>query len=261
MNSNDLTKSPRRTDRRPSKKTDKSDDVGDQPASDGPPPGGADDVSKSEAPETQSATTELGAHPDLTTETAAKTPAATAPDPFDPETLRLSQDFAAMANVEQVLNTVPVRKPGRQDFVRTHSDPAYRLVTTTLVLEDGSETYLIAPGMRNHLLGEYKPVELVTAIMRQGTVFLWPLKLPDDTGRSNSWNDSARYAADVAQEKWVRVSSDMSLGAYRVFVASGELAEPEWPDVPMRDLLEIAFRGRIIDSPDHPVLRSLRGEQ
>ena len=39
-------------------------------------------------------------------------------DPFDPAALRISQDFAASAGVEQVLATVPVRKPGKQDFVR-----------------------------------------------------------------------------------------------------------------------------------------------
>ncbi len=53
----------------------------------------------------------------------------------------------------------------------------------------------------------------------------------------------------------------MSLGAYRIFEATGELPEPEWPVENMRDLLEIAFKGgRLIDSIDHPVLKRLRGE-
>ena len=33
-----------------------------------------------------------------------------------------------------------------------------------------------------------------------------------------------------------------------------------WPDTPFRDLLRTAFKGRYIDSLDHPVLRKLRGE-
>jgi hypothetical protein len=52
----------------------------------------------------------------------------------------------------------------------------------------------------------------------------------------------------------------MSLGAYDVFVAAGELGEPEWPTAPFSELLRIAFRDRLIDDLNHPVLRRLRGE-
>ncbi|MCZ6861990.1 MAG: hypothetical protein O7I42_17225, partial [Alphaproteobacteria bacterium] len=53
---------------------------------------------------------------------SATEPPATEPkaalDPFNPKSLRISQDFAAAAGVKQVLATIPVRKPNRQDFVR-----------------------------------------------------------------------------------------------------------------------------------------------
>ena len=53
----------------------------------------------------------------------------------------------------------------------------------------------------------------------------------------------------------------MPLGAYRIFQATGELPDPEWPEQGMRDLLEIAFKGgKLIESIDHPVLKRLRGE-
>jgi hypothetical protein len=36
---------------------------------------------------------------------------------------------------------------------------------------------------------------------------------------------------------------------------------PEWPDhLPFREMLKIAFRDRIVDGLDHPVLKRLRGE-
>jgi hypothetical protein len=41
-------------------------------------------------------------------------------DPFDPARLRLSQAFGEQAGVKKVLTTVPVRKPDRQSFIRTH---------------------------------------------------------------------------------------------------------------------------------------------
>jgi hypothetical protein len=52
----------------------------------------------------------------------------------------------------------------------------------------------------------------------------------------------------------------MSLGAYEVFEATGDLPPPEWPDLPFQELVRIAFRDRFITDPGHPVLRRLRGE-
>ena len=54
---------------------------------------------------------------------ALETPAL---DPFDPANLRLSQAFTETAGVKKLLTTIPVRKPGAQDFVRVHPSPEYR---------------------------------------------------------------------------------------------------------------------------------------
>ncbi len=194
---------------------------------------------------------------DTDTPDAVKTEA---PDPFNPEALRLSQDFAQLADVKPILATVPVRKPGRQDYVRINVDPDYQLTTAILQLREEREDYIVAPDVRQELFGELVPVTLFTAINRQGVVFLWPCRIPDETGRSNSWHESALEAADLAREKWVRISADMSLGAYRIYVAGGQLPEPEWPEESLGELLKIAFKSRYIDSFDHPVLKRLRGE-
>ena len=61
MDDNDLTYIPPFLDRNLPKETDVSDDVGDQPVPDGPPPGDAHDVTESAALEAQSAATELKA--------------------------------------------------------------------------------------------------------------------------------------------------------------------------------------------------------
>ena len=76
------------------------------------------------------------------------------PDPFDPAALRISQDFAAAAGVKQVLATIPVRKPGKQDFIRTHPSEEYRLTTVVIELKDErSESYLVTPDLRDELIG------------------------------------------------------------------------------------------------------------
>ena len=183
-------------------------------------------------------------------------------DPFDPAALRISQDFAAAAGVKQVLATIPVRKPGKQDFIRTHPSEEYRLTTVVIELKDErSESYLVTPDLRDELIGEVIPVTLFLAINRQGVVFFWPCKLPDPSGRVNAWHESALEAAHLARDGWIRVTADMSLGAYRIFQATGELPDPEWPTESLGELLKIAFKGgKLIDAVDHPVLKRLRGE-
>ena len=64
----------------------------------------------------------------------------------------------------------------------------------------------------------------------------------------------------LAKNSWVRVQSDMGLGAYVAYVPQVELPDPEWPEMSLREMLHLAFRNNYINSLDHPVLRRLRGE-
>ena len=190
------------------------------------------------------------------------TPEKSAADPFDPSRLRLSQDFISAAGVKKVLNTVPVRKPSKETFVMTHPSPIYRIQTCVIELKEDSETYLVDPSLWSELIGEttFSPRALFTAMNRQGVLFLWPIRLPGADGRVDDWSRSAMEAAQHAQNKWVRVTSNMSLGAYELFEAAGQWPSPEWPDLPFNQILKIAFRDHFIDTMDHPILRRLRGE-
>jgi hypothetical protein len=182
-------------------------------------------------------------------------------DAFDNlDELRLSQDFAASTGVKKLLTTVPVRKPNPQDFVRVRPEEGYRLQTAILELKEEREVYLIAPSLWSELPGELKPVALFTAINRQGVVFLWPVKLPGEDGRIDSWNQSGLEAVNHAEDRWVRVKANTPLGAYEIFEATGNLPEPAWPEADFTTLLRTAFKGRYIDDIAHPVLKRLRGE-
>jgi hypothetical protein len=52
----------------------------------------------------------------------------------------------------------------------------------------------------------------------------------------------------------------MGAGTYDVLEAAGTFPEPDWPDMPLRQMLSMAFKERVIDDLDHPVLKRLRGE-
>ena len=99
---------------------------------------------------------------------------------------------------------------------------------------------------------------LVLAIDRQGDPFLWPIVLPDENRRLN-WHLSALEAAQNAELEWTRIQSNMNIGAYDIFTAEGNLKEPEWPELSLDELLDIAFKNKIINRLDHQVLLQLRG--
>ena len=179
---------------------------------------------------------------------------------FDLESLRVSQDFVKDSGVKKLLTTVPVRKPNRQDFVRVHHDSSYVLDTMLLNLKEERETYLVAPSFREEIPQELTHTRLALATNRQKVLFLWQLRLPSSSGKTDAWSMSALEAYEEAKKNWVRISANMSLGAYEIYEALGNLSDPEWPDESMDEILRIAFRNSFIDSYDHPVLRRLRGE-
>jgi hypothetical protein len=188
--------------------------------------------------------------------------AQAAPDPFDPASLRLSQDFASTVGVKKAILTVPVKKPARECYVRTHPSEDYRILTAVIELKEDREIYLVAPSLREELSTEatFSPRLLVTSQTRQGVLFIWPIKMPGSDGRHDDWSRSALEASTMAAEKWVRVVANMHLGAYDTFYATADLPEPTWPDKTFGELLEIAFKDKYIKTLDHIVLRKLRGE-
>ena len=68
-------------------------------------------------------------------------------DPFDLEFLRLSADFASAVGVRKLIKTVPVRKPSREWFIRTHPDPDYRRQADVLELREDREVYLVSQSL------------------------------------------------------------------------------------------------------------------
>ncbi len=190
------------------------------------------------------------------------TAADPSPDPFDPDSLRLKGDFTAAAGVKKLLLTVSVRKPDKSWFVRTHPDENYSLQTGVIELKEEREMYLVARPLWADLGTEpmFSSRALFTAVSRQRNVFIWPCRLPGSDGKLDEWSRTALEAASLANTKWVRVTSNMSLGAYEVYEATGNLSDPEWPEMPFKELLRVAFKDRIIETLDHPVLRRLRGE-
>jgi hypothetical protein len=184
-------------------------------------------------------------------------------DPFHPANLRVSTDPAALG-VRKVYTRVPVHKPNTQTWFRVHPDPAFTVVLNILTLKHGAggldkEHYLVTPRVAPLLIGEFRPMQIFYVIDRQGSISLWPIALPNPDGRSNSWAESALAAVSTAQECWTRlIPAD---GGYELLVTKDErVPEPNWPaDLDLHALLKLAFKDKLIDDPDHEVIKLLQG--
>lgn len=174
---------------------------------------------------------------------------------------RLSQDFAALSGVEQIQRTILVGRPKKTQFVRTRTGSENQLVTSVLEHGDQREIYLVEPHLcsSRELISVVIPTVLRIAVTLEGVEFIWPLRLPDPE-RPNRWHVAAFEGAKVAEERWLRRVANMPVGTYDVFAAKDDLGAPRFSELLLDDLLEHAFKDRIISSPEHPVLRALRGE-
>src|SRR4051794_19249266 len=172
--------------------------------------------------------------------------AAASDDPFDLSKLRVSQDFLETTNVKKLLTTVPIRKPGPQDFFRVHPSPKYRETLAFVELKEDREVYIVNLEAVPELQAECFIATLFTAITRTNVLFMWPVRVPAADGRVNGWHTSAASAAQCAMKRWVRIKSNMGLGAYEIFEAESSIPDPDWPDLSFEAIYRIAFKDRLI---------------
>ena len=177
------------------------------------------------------------------------------------EALKISLEHAGLAGSTEVLARIPVRKPMRHEYFRVH--PGDENCFTTVLYEDREtrENYFIAPTMLPLLraVTDVAITTLVPFITKQKVLGIFPLKLSTDATVQSGWQSTAMAAAQTAKSKWVRMQADMGLGGYRIFAAEGQLGEPAWPETPFNELLDIAFKDRVIASEDHPMLNKILG--
>ena len=187
---------------------------------------------------------------------------ATPPEPrLDIQSLRLPQNFGQTLGVKKLLTNVPVGKPPPAMFFQVH--PGLDMEFKTLVYPDkaAGETYAVHPDLGDLFGTMAKAVVLHLAVDRRGNPRLIPVVLPNDAGFRNPWHDSLSQAISAAKGQWVRITANRTAGVYDIFAAKEQLAPAEWPEQTMDQLVRIAFRGKVIDTLDHPVILGLEGRQ
>ena len=174
---------------------------------------------------------------------------------------RISASSSELSITKKLIIHVPVCKPGKQRYVRVNPDNNYRMECAILKLEEDERPFLVSTHIVSSIARDIKIVILHCAIDRQGNIFLWPVPPVPEDGNENSWNQSQREIAIMAEKDWVRLSPNRHIASYDPIVAQGEIPEPTWPDLTLQNILQIAFgKTHIIDDTDHPALRKLWGK-
>jgi len=172
---------------------------------------------------------------------------------WDLDSIRLNQNFDALIGAQQVVTVVKVRKPNGQEWFRVHPDETWRHPTIILQLKAEGEDYLIGPNLLAEVWDEIQPVMLFSAINRQGEFFIWPVRLPKEDGRTDSFMESDMVAAKEAENKWTRRKWLPENRAHKIMVASGLTDEPKWPEISFQELVRKAFKEKYIHDLDHPL--------
>jgi len=188
------------------------------------------------------------------------TPLASAPN-MSVVRFRVDQDFGAFIGARKIATAANASKTGRKQWVQIHPAPAWHVAMPLLDDDDNTQRiYAVVPDLVPELLGDVTLKLLVPYATRTGNFNLWPIRLPDESGRLDGYNESALTIVTRYGGQWIRVLSNQEQRRYDVLeMPPIECPAPKWPAGGFQYLFELAFQGRIIDRIDHPVLKTLRG--
>lgn len=162
------------------------------------------------------------------------------------------------------INSIPVRKPGKEKFFRVHPDKEYSIALQVLEIKDDSalKGEYVVPPPKDENLDQFfrenramiKKKEIVLCEDIAGKHFVWPVA---PLSSEYPWHKTARKALSEARTKWTRIQPDST--CYKVTTID-KPNKPNWPKEEFDQILNTSFEGKIIDSIEHPVVQYLKGE-
>ena len=101
------------------------------------------------------------------------------------KSLRLPSNYGATLGVKKLLTNVPICRPKKTQFFRTHSSDEMAFPVMLLENKEAREYYAVVPEVAQEISGLARPVMLHASIDRQNNVFLNPVPLPGEDGTRN----------------------------------------------------------------------------
>jgi len=164
--------------------------------------------------------------------------------------------------VKRIYLQITVGRPKKHEFFQVRTGDKWTMSPVGIYREQGefgSDTYVIMPEMYEAMEGLVAFHRLYLAVTRQDKPYVWPVRLPDESGKDNAWHSSAREAVERAKKQWIRLVPNQNVGAYELVVAENQKYQPKWPDISFLQIINRAFKGRIVRDSEHPIVRKIRG--
>jgi len=179
---------------------------------------------------------------------------------FDINQFRADQNFGLHVQAKKKAVVVPVERPNRQSWICIHPDRTWRMPIFVLEDKENRRTYLVEKEIAPDVTEDLTLKLLVAYTTRAGNPALWTIRLPDEGGRIDTYNESALAIVEEYAGQWIRVLCDQNERSYSVLTSPPvELPVPKWPDGGFEWMFRAAFKGRIIKTTEHPFLLGLRG--
>lgn len=159
--------------------------------------------------------------------------------------------------MSRYLPPIVCREPAHDEWFRVKPGEERRCVTPMVRDLANGEMYLVAGGLWP-LLGldaELRCPRLCTNY--RGDVFVWLVPSPASYDGQDLFPSPAVVLAELAELKWIRAAYDVASSKWLVSINGPYegLPPPPWPKMHFIDLFEKAIQGRVIATPDHPLLR------
>jgi hypothetical protein len=187
---------------------------------------------------------------------------------YDPWDLDAARNRQKKDRRVKVVTTYRVaKKPRDGSFFRINSDPAYQIDALLFTEKDErgmeGDTYFTDWRFADEVLASdwamfFQPARLYLAFERHSTKpYVHYVKSPRDGQGDNDWWVSSRTVTERAMQEWIQPYNAGS--GYDYHPAQRDIPDPVWPDTPFGQILQIAFKGRFIDSWEHEVMKALVG--
>jgi hypothetical protein len=214
------------------------------------------------------------------TETTAQIPAETAeqadavsiakPSAFSLDKFKAKR-APTIAGVEPLPESLTVMKiADANDFLRLHHDEENYWSDTLCFVNvpvkgtKKENLHLITEDIATGHLPSKKIQRFRLALASKPHDIFFLCKIPV-TNLDNKFNETALIGCEQAKTTWVQVVSrkDQGHDDYQIIPAKNQKAfpEPKWPTQSLDKLIEIAFKGRMIETDDHPGLLRLIGDK
>lgn len=181
-------------------------------------------------------------------------------DGIDLNALRINPAATATVGVKPLITSIPIMKPKKSQFIQVCATrPAFPYSAFAIDGGQGVGYYLVTNGVELLVPHHAKAYSFHLAINRSNQLFLLPLNEQRTNGHRHSSADSLELALEQAKRAWVQIVWSQDVMGYLAYEAVGSLAAPVWPALTDNDILNLAFKGRIITTVDHPIIQALQG--